>query len=480
MEEKTLMNYESKGFQPNILVVDDTRDNLRLLSNILSEKGYQVRPVSQGSRAISAAQSKVPDLILLDIMMPEMNGYQVCQALKADERTCDVPIIFISALNETFDKVKGFSMGGVDYITKPFQTEEVLARVETHLSLRNMQERLKAHNHRLALLNRMSYELQMCRTEEESYQVLSRICEQLFPGIPGALLILDTEQASLESVASWGTRSADVQPLGIDELDMVYNDGSRSIDHPEAGRISSRIGYSPDHTVLYAPIGTGDELLAMLAFYLAEGEESEFQINDWEESAQSEHLLMIQLAEHYALALVNLKLRETLRQESIRDPLTNLYNRRHMEAALSREAYRVKRRGTSIAIIMCDVDHFKNFNDTYGHEAGDVVLRELGKLMQKSIREEDLACRYGGEEFLLIFSDITLDAAKERVEEFLQKVRAHKISYQVTHFRITISAGIALFPEHGPTIQDTVGAADAALYQAKNGGRNQAVLALPG
>ena len=130
----------------NILVVDDTRDNLRLLSNILAEQGYQVRPVSNGSKAVSAAKARPPDLILLDIMMPDLDGYAVCEQLKADERTSDIPVIFISALNETFDKVKAFDLGGVDYITKPFQTEEVLARVKTHLSLRHMQQQVHTQN----------------------------------------------------------------------------------------------------------------------------------------------------------------------------------------------------------------------------------------------------------------------------------------------------------------------------------------------
>lgn len=127
----------------NILVVDDTNINLRFLSGILGEQGYKVRPVSDGYIALSAVRAEPPDLILLDIMMPGLSGYDVCEKLKADELTHDIPVIFISALNEVTDKVKGFSLGGVDYITKPFQIEEVLARVETHLALRNLQKKLQ-------------------------------------------------------------------------------------------------------------------------------------------------------------------------------------------------------------------------------------------------------------------------------------------------------------------------------------------------
>jgi sigma-B regulation protein RsbU (phosphoserine phosphatase) len=135
----------SKG---NILVVDDTPANLRLLSGMLAEQGYKVRSVINGQMALTATQAAPPDLILLDINMPEMNGYEVCERLKADEDTRDIPIIFISALDATEDKVKAFTIGGLDYITKPFQIEEVLARVETHLALRNLQKRLQSANRR--------------------------------------------------------------------------------------------------------------------------------------------------------------------------------------------------------------------------------------------------------------------------------------------------------------------------------------------
>jgi signal transduction histidine kinase len=133
----------------DILVVDDTPDNLRLLLGILGEQGYNVRPASDGAYAISTAQANPPDLILLDIKMPGMNGYEVCERLKADERTSDIPVIFISALNDTFDKVKGFAIGAVDYISKPFQAEEVLARVKTHVSVWRLQHELRERNAQL-------------------------------------------------------------------------------------------------------------------------------------------------------------------------------------------------------------------------------------------------------------------------------------------------------------------------------------------
>ncbi len=130
----------------DILIIDDTPENLNLLSTILTQQGYKVRSVTKGSTGLRGAKAAPPDLILLDVNMPEMNGYEVCQHLKAEERTRDIPIIFISALTEVLDKVKAFAIGGVDYITKPFQVEEVLARIETHLTMRKLQQQLQAKN----------------------------------------------------------------------------------------------------------------------------------------------------------------------------------------------------------------------------------------------------------------------------------------------------------------------------------------------
>jgi putative two-component system response regulator len=138
--------------KPDILVVDDTPANLHLLANMLKERGYKTRPVPSGMLALQAALSDPPDLILLDIHMPAMDGYEVCQSLKADDRLKDIPVIFISALNEVLDKVRAFSVGGMDYITKPFQFDEVQARVETHLKIRRLQEELERHNRQLGKL----------------------------------------------------------------------------------------------------------------------------------------------------------------------------------------------------------------------------------------------------------------------------------------------------------------------------------------
>lgn len=158
--------------KPNILVVDDTSANLRLLTELLIQNGYEARPAPNGRLALKTVESKLPDLILLDIMMPDLDGYEVCRQLKASERSRDIPVIFISAINETMDKVKAFSIGGVDYITKPFQPEEVLARLKTHLAIRVMQQQLEIQNTQLhqEIAERKLFEEQLLKTRNELVQ----------------------------------------------------------------------------------------------------------------------------------------------------------------------------------------------------------------------------------------------------------------------------------------------------------------------
>jgi two-component system, NtrC family, sensor kinase len=168
---------QARGAKGNILIVDDTPDNLRLLSTMLSEQGYKVRSALNGEMALMGANVLPPDLILLDINMPKMNGYEVCSALKASNATRQIPVIFISALGEVWDKVKAFSVGGVDYITKPFQLEEVLARIETHLTIRNLQMQLQEQNMRLR--QEVGDRIQAEQAEREKSQQLAEALEQL-------------------------------------------------------------------------------------------------------------------------------------------------------------------------------------------------------------------------------------------------------------------------------------------------------------
>jgi diguanylate cyclase (GGDEF)-like protein len=178
-----------------------------------------------------------------------------------------------------------------------------------------------------------------------------------------------------------------------------------------------------------------------------------------------------------ALALASLRLRQGLREQATRDPLTNLFNRRHMEASLERELRRAERRQRPLGIILLDLDHFKRTNDTLGHDAGDQLLRAVGRFLQTHIRGEDLACRYGGEEFLLILTDSALEDTRRRAEQLREGIKALQAEHDGRPLGpVTASLGVAVFPEHGLTAEAVVRAADVALYQAKADGRDRVAL----
>ncbi len=209
------MNNDINTDRGNILVVDDTPANLRLLAGILNGKGYKVRPVPNGELALSAARGMPPDLILLDIMMPEMNGYEVCEKIKADERTRDIPVIFISAINDVLDKVKAFAVGGVDYITKPFQMEEVLVRVETHLAMCHLQNKLKQKNEELTLTLEQLKETQNHLVQSEKMAALG----QLIAGIAHEINTpLGAIRSSIGNITNFLDNNLETLPVFFKEM----------------------------------------------------------------------------------------------------------------------------------------------------------------------------------------------------------------------------------------------------------------------
>ena len=220
---------------------------------------------------------------------------------------------------------------------------------------------------------------------------------------------------------------------------------------------------------------------ALGIFHLQERSESQdpFEGNPPDTGGNLERLA-VAAAEHISLALANLNLREKLRNQSIRDPLTGLFNRRYMEVSLERELCRAARKQRPLGVIIIDLDHFKDFNDTYGHQTGDALLRAFGQFLQKRMRGEDIACRYGGEEFILIFPEAALGALQQRAEELRETAKQiHALDSDKSSAGITLSLGVASFPEHGSTVETLLQAADAALYRAKAGGRDRTVLAQP-
>ena len=305
-----------------ILVVDDIQLNRKLQKTYLESVGYQVVLAQDGVEALQRIGEESPDLILLDIMMPKMNGFEVCRRLKKSDSTRFIPIIMVTALNEIEDKVKGIEAGADDFISKPFNKLELLARVKSLLRIKHLHDELE---------------------------------------------------------------------LKIRELEI------------------------------------------------AQGK-------------------LLQLA--------------------ITDGLTGLYNYRYFKDQLNQEITRAKRHNTNVSIAMIDIDYFKNYNDTHGHPAGDLVLKTIAELLRSNIRKIDVAARYGGEEFALVLIETGKQSAGFVANKIKNLIELHKFDYEETqpNGKLTISMGIATFPNDAMAPDDLVKKADTRLYRAKKAGRNRVVV----
>jgi diguanylate cyclase (GGDEF)-like protein len=320
----------------------------------------------------------------------------------------------------------------------------------------------------------MSSFLQTCASSDEACTAIARFGPQLFPHEAGTIFIFHASRNYLELAASWGGAPADedmFQPADCWALRRGRLHAVGEQDHAIVCAHVARHGAALQPYICAPMMAQGETLgLLYLRAQPATGGKSDALSGSKEQLATA-------VAEQIALALSNLKLRETLRQQSVRDPLTGLYNRRFLEEAIDRELARLERKNLPLALIMIDVDHFKTFNDTFGHEAGDAVLRDLGGILQRHVRDSDIACRYGGEEFTIVLPEANLEIGRQRAEMLRDAVRELRLVHDGKSLgAVTLSLGVACFPEHGRRRDHLLQAADAALYEAKNSGRNQVVV----
>lgn len=309
--------------------------------------------------------------------------------------------------------------------------------------------------------------LQGCRTQEEAFDVLARNLPKLTNLECGAVGLLHSSRHFIEVVTSWGPSEATNGFFVINECwalrrgmpHLALADGP----HPRCEHIKPG-----QKTTICVPLVANGETLGVI--YLASQTQPGID--------ESVTMLVKAVSEHFALSIGTIRLQQTLLNQSIRDPLTGLYNRRYLEESLERELVRARRHRHPVGVIMLDVDHFKKFNDTHGHNAGDILLREFGAVLRKHFRGDDIACRYGGEEFTVIMPDSDLSIVLSRAERIRQLVKQIHLPFrEKLSDVITASVGVAVFPDHGETPAALIQLADAALYQAKRDGRDRVVSA---
>lgn len=346
---------------------------------------------------------------------------------------------------------------------------------EANAKLKNMVSRLEEHNRQMLLLNAMGDMLQACQTVGETHAVIADSLARLFPGESGNLSMLDSVGSRYGVVATWGGEENTVgESYAHDDCwglrrgrvhEHVSGDTESVCRHVrnQNGPVGTRY--------VCAPLATQGEQHGLLYITRNQNDAPEDAVDAENDRRQLIH----SAAEQISLAVANLKLQDNLRQQSIRDALTGLYNRRHLEESLKREMVRSNRSGTHCAVVMLDVDHFKKFNDVYGHQAGDALLRGLGEFLREHVRGEDIPCRYGGEEFILILPGASPEGAVGKAERVRNGIETElKVPHEGGFLpQVTVSLGVAVYPLHANSAEGAIKAADAALYESKRLGRNQ-------
>jgi diguanylate cyclase (GGDEF)-like protein/PAS domain S-box-containing protein len=346
------------------------------------------------------------------------------------------------------------------------------------------EEALRERERELVLLSELGALLQTCDSVEEANVVISRQGKRLFPHLDGAVYLISPSRTDLDATSSWAQgdpATAEILPIAADtdlfrpEDCWALRLGREHLSADPAGDLRCRhlAGAGPVASLCVPLVALG-ETLGVLHLRERAGAGEAAAAPGAGALTRARRQLAATVAEQLAMALANLNLRETLRHQSIRDSLTGLYNRRYFQESLEREIRRVKRKGSTLGVMMLDLDRFKQFNDSFGHEAGDLLLRSLADLLHRRVRGEDVACRYGGEEFALILPEASLEATCARAEELRRAVQdLQPVLQDRVLAGITVSVGIAVYPEHGPTGDEVVRAADNALYHSKACGRDR-------
>jgi diguanylate cyclase (GGDEF)-like protein len=330
-------------------------------------------------------------------------------------------------------------------------------------------EKTTLHNQQMTLTAEMLQAFGSITSLDETSQVISTYCAKLLPCTSGVLFLYRNSRDMLEHQASWGMRPIASDPFEPKECWALQRGASHVARGPGDLRCGHYLNEAGDDIVrLCMPLVSQGQVIGIL--YIE-------NLSKDEKSLGAERLVIERFAEQIALALVNVQLRDTLHRQSVTDPLTGLFNRRYMDETLRRELYRAQRKHLPLTVIVLDLDHFKHVNDTHGHDAGDAVLCAVAKKLRQNIRESDLACRFGGEEMVLVLSECDLASALVRAETIRSEITALHIEHGSRELNVTASFGIATYPEHGADAVTLLHAADQALYEAKRGGRNRVATA---
>ena len=450
-----------------ILVVDDILPNVKLLEAKLTAEYFDVLTASDGASALEVAEAETPDIILLDVMMPGMDGFEACERLKSNPKTRHIPVVMVTALSDVNDRVRGLKAGADDFLSKPVNDVALFARVRSLARLKMMMDELRDRQATTGAED--LFELEM---GEEA--LFSSACILVVEGSDflGKKIAehLETAGCSVDRVTS----GAEGLTLGAgNRYDLIM--AGLDIGGEDGLRLCSQFR-SQDET-RHVPI-----LLVLDETDLAElAKGLDLGVTDYLIKPIDRNELLARARTQIRRRRYHDKLRGLLESSvsmAYTDPLTGVYNRRYMKAHLDRKISEIPESAKPVSVLMCDVDHFKQINDTYGHAAGDEVLKEMAGRVGDNLRDFDMVARYGGEEFVVVMPSTPLSAAQAVAERLCKRIgtEGFAIPGQAEPLRVTTSIGVASTSDPQMEAGGLLAQADAALYRAKHAGRNRVVV----
>lgn len=450
-----------------VLVVDDIFPNVKLLEAKLSSEYYDVLTATSGAEALRKVETEAPDIVLLDVMMPEMDGFEVCRRIKSNPAVAHIPVVMVTALTDAADRIKGLEAGADDFLSKPLNDTALMARVRSLVRLKMTIDEWKVREttaNQLGVMegtaNAMSEPVENARIlviEDQSYDA-----EKFAGALRVDNDIVVTVQSGIEALER--IKEADYDLLAV-SLNLQGEDGLRLCSHlrssertrsvpilmiatdEDMGRVAQGLEMGA-HDYIHRPIDS-NELLARVR--------TQVRRKRFQERLRSTYEISLSMA--------------------LTDSLTGLYNRRYFETHLQKLVQKNTETKKTLGVLLMDIDHFKSFNDTYGHGVGDEVLKIFAKRVKDSLRSVDLVARLGGEEFVVILPDVSEDMAHFIAERLRRTIgeEPFKVSAPDGQVTVTASIGGTLIDTDGLRTEEILERADKALYEAKEAGRNRTV-----
>jgi two-component system cell cycle response regulator len=449
-----------------VLVVDDVPANAKLLEARLTAEYFDVVTATSGAEALAICERAQCDIVLLDVMMPEMDGFEVCRRLKAGPATHHIPVVMVTALDQPSDRVRGLEAGADDFLTKPVSDIALVARVRS-----------------LTRLKLVTDELRMRALTSKEIGIQDPLLASLTDsGRGGRILVIDDRRASYERIAKVlaGEHRVDVE---VDPHEALFHAAEGDYD-----LVIVSLGFENfDGLRLCSQLRSLERTRNVPILVVVEAEDNarllrglEIGINDYLGRPVDPNEMLARVRTQIRKRRYGARLRDNVQMSmelAITDPLTGLHNRRYMESHVTTLVEQALARGKPLALLVIDIDYFKAVNDVHGHDAGDDVLREFATRVKKSIRGIDLACRYGGEEFVIVMPETDMAVAAIVAERIRRRIASEPFAIRAgaAALDVTISIGLAALSGVEDTAAQILKRADQALYRAKRDGRNRVV-----